>query len=319
MKNNKNQSMRQVSMAVTLLAVLLFAVVFMWQGKGVSAAGTTYTVKVDSGYLALRTAKAFERENEIGELYTGDTVEVKDTSDSTYWWVYSPKHNRNGYVNKDYLVGAGEVSSGTTWTVSVDSGYLALRTAKAFERENEIGELYTGDTVQVKESSDSTYWWVYSPKYDREGYVNKNYLVSASNTWTVSVDSGYLALRTAKAFERENEIGELYTGDTVQVKDTSDSTYWWVYSPKHNKEGYVNKNYLTGNSSSYTSYPKWKVSVAKGYLALRTAKAYDAANEIGELYTGDTVHVIDSSDSTYWYVYSPKYNKNGYVNKGYLY
>ena len=61
------------------------------------------------------------------------------------------------------------------------------------------------------------------------------------------------------------------------------------------------------------------VSVAKGYLALRTAKAYDEANEIGELYTGDTVQVTDTSDSTYWYVYSPKHGKYGYVNKDYLY
>ena len=52
---------------------------------------------------------------------------------------------------------------------------------------------------------------------------------------------------------------------------------------------------------------------------MRTAKAYDESNEIGELYTGDVVQVIDSSDSGYWYVYSPKLNKNGYVNKNYLY
>ena len=61
---------------------------------------------------------------------------------------------------------------------------------------------------------------------------------------TVSVAKGYLALRTAKAYDENNEIGELYSGDTVQVQDTSDSTYWYVYSPKLNKSGYVNKNYL---------------------------------------------------------------------------
>ena len=59
----------------------------------------TKTVRVQSGYLALRTAKAFDSSNEIGALYTGDTVEVKDTSDSTYWYVYSPKLGNSGYVN----------------------------------------------------------------------------------------------------------------------------------------------------------------------------------------------------------------------------
>ena len=205
----------------------------------------------------------------------------------------------------------------STYTVSVSKGYLALRTAKAYDASNEIGELYTGDTVEVTDTSDSTYWYVYSPKHGKSGYVNKNYLVGSSNTWTVSVSKGYLALRTAKACDASNEIGELYTGDTVQLIDTSDSTYWYVYSPKHNKNGYVNKNYLTGGGS--VSYPTKTVSVSKGYLALRTAKAYDESNEIGELYTGDVVQVIDSSDSGYWYVYSPKLNKNGYVNKDYLY
>ena len=217
-----------------------------------SFAGTMYSVSVSKGYLALRTAKAYDRNNEIGELYTGDMVEVTDTSDSTYWYVYSSKLNKSGYVNRNYLVGAGTGTStaGYSYTVSVSKGYLALRTAKAYDDKNEIGELYSGDTVQVQDSSDSTYWYVYSPKLNKSGYVNRNYLIGAGSstpsvvTRTVSVSKGYLALRTAKAYDDSNEIGELYSGDTVQVQDSSDSTYWYVYSPKLNKSGYVNKNYL---------------------------------------------------------------------------
>ena len=218
-------------------------------------------------------------------------------------------------------VTAEESQASNTWTVSVAKGYLALRTAKAYDASNEIGELYTGDTVEVTDTSDATYWYVYSPKHGKSGYVNKNYLVGGTvsgQTWTVSVAKGYLALRTAKAYDSRNEIGELYTGDTVQVTDTSDATYWYVYSPKHGKSGYVNKNYLVGGGSGSVGFTR-TVSVAKGYLALRTAKAYDEANEIGELYTGDTVQITDTSDSTYWYVYSPKHGKYGYVNKDYLY
>ena len=297
-------------------------------GSRICYAGSYYTVSVPTGYLALRTAKAYDYRNEIGELYTGDTVELQDASDATYWYVYSPKHGRSGYVNKNYLIGAGSSSGGATWTVNVATGYLALRTAKAYDYRNEIGELYTGDTVQVQDTSDATYWYVYSPKYGRSGYVNKNYLVGGGSsysgntggaTWTVRVATGYLALRTAKAYDERNEIGELYTGDTVQVQDTSDPTYWYVYSPKHGKSGYVNKNYLYGGSNGGSSYVTKTVRVATGYLALRTAKAYDERNEIGELYTGDTVQVQDTSDATYWYVYSPKYGKYGYVNKNYLY
>ncbi len=284
-----------------------------------------YTVSVSKGYLALRTAKAYDDKNEIGELYTGDTVEVTDTSDSTYWYVYSAKLNKSGYVNRNYLVGGGSSTGGSNYTVSVSKGYLALRTAKAYDDKNEIGELYSGDTVQVQDTSDSTYWYVYSPKLNKSGYVNRNYLVGGgtANTggasYTVSVSKGYLALRTAKAYDDKNEIGELYSGDTVQVQDSSDSTYWYVYSPKLNKSGYVNRNYLVGAGSSTPSVVTKTVSVSKGYLALRTAKEYDDSNEIGELYSGDTVQVQDTSDSTYWYVYAPKLNKSGYVNKNYLY
>ena len=215
-----------------------------------SFAGTMYSVSVSKGYLALRTAKAYDSSNEIGELYTGDTVEVMDTSDNTYWYVYSAKLGKSGYVTRNYLVAQGGYTGGSSYTVSVSSGYLALRTAKAYDSSNEIGELYSGDTVQVQDSSDGTYWYVYAPKLGKSGYVNRNYLVGAGSstpsvvTKTVSVSKGYLALRTAKAYDDKNEIGQLYSGDTVQVQDTSDGTYWYVYAPKLGKSGYVNKNYL---------------------------------------------------------------------------
>lgn len=282
-----------------------------------SFAGTMYKVSVSKGYLALRSAKAYDKSNEIGELYTGDTVEVTDTSDSTYWYVYSAKLNKSGYVNRNYL--AAQSSTAGNYTVSVSKGYLALRSAKAYDKSNEIGELYSGDTVQVQDTSDSTYWYVYAPKLNKSGYVNRDYLIGSTSSYTVSVSKGYLALRSAKAYDDKNEIGELYSGDTVQVQDSSDSTYWYVYAPKLNKSGYVNRNYLKGAGSGTPSVVTKTVSVSKGYLALRSAKAYDDSNEIGRLNSGDTVQVQDSSDSTYWYVYAPRLGKSGYVNKDYLY
>ena len=134
-------------------------------------------------------------------------------------------------------------------------------------------------------------------------------------TRMVSVSKGYLALRNMKAYDASNEIGELYTGDVVQLLETSDPKYWYVYSPKYDKNGFVNKDYLVGGSTFATK----SVSVSKGYLALRSAMSYDESNEIGELYTGDTVVVIDSSNSQYWYVYSTGLMMYGYVNKDYLY
>ena len=294
------------------------------------ASVNTYRVNVATGYLALRTEAALNTANEIGELYTGDLVEVTDYTGATgYWYVYSPKYDRYGYVNNDYLdaiTSSGGSSYNTTWTVRVNSGYLALRSAKAFDSSNEIGQLYTGDTVWLSDSSDPTYWYVYSPKLNLYGYTDQNYLYGGNTgstgtttyfgeTRTVHVNSGYLALRTMKAYDSSNEIGQLYTGDTVQILETSDPQYWYVYSPKYDLNGFVNKDYLSGG----TVYSTKTVSVAKGYLALRSAKSYDTSNEIGQLNTGDTVQVIDSCDSTYWYVYSPRLSNYGYVNKDYLY
>ena len=214
-------------------------------------------------------------------------------------------------------------ASCNTYRVNVATGYLALRTDTAFESSNEIGELYTGDLVEVMDYTGATgYWYVYSPKYDDFGYVNNDYLDSVTSSvssydtmWTVSVATGYLALRNAPDYDASNEIGELYTGDVVQLLETSDPKYWYVYSPKYDKNGFVNKDYLVGGSTFATK----SVSVSKGYLALRSAMSYDESNEIGELYTGDTVVVIDSSNSQYWYVYSTGLMMYGYVNKDYLY
>ena len=207
----------------------------------------------------------------------------------------------------------------TSYTVTVADGYLALRNAKAYDDKNEIGKLYTGDTVDVTDSSGSTYWYVYASRLKKSGYVNRRYLANSSSERYVSVKSGYLALRNAKAFKSSNEVAELYTGDKVQIADSSDSTYWLVYVPGLGKGGYVNKDYLVKNKDNTASAVVTKtVKVKSGYLALRNAKAYDDANEIGQLNTGDTVQVQDSSGSTYWYVYSSRLGKSGYVNKNYL-
>ena len=200
------------------------------------------------------------------------------------------------------------------YTVTVASGYLALRTEKAYRDANEIGQLYTGESVELADASDSTYWYVYSSKYDKYGYVNRKYLANSSYECTVSVQSGYLALRNAKAFKSSNEIAKLYSGDIVQIADTSDDTYWLVYAPDFDKGGYVNKNYLVDRNPVIRK----TVKVTSGYLALRSEMAYDDANEIGRLNTGDIVQIADSSDSTYWKVYSERLGKYGYVNKNYL-
>ena len=226
-------------------ALVLLLVLLVMPAQALAKSSVYYSVKVEKGYLALRTAPSYDEKNEIGELYTGEMVRLIDSkANKNYWWVFSPKHNKRGYVNKNYLVSTN-VHANKSYRVKVQGGYLALRTAPAFDEKNEIGSLYTGDTVTYVQSYNKTYWWVYSSKYGRCGYVNKNYLTSANyGDYKVKVQKGYLALRTKPAYDEKNEIGELYTGDTVTVIEKTYENYWWVYSPKYGKYGYVNKNYL---------------------------------------------------------------------------
>lgn len=305
--------------AVKKLALLTFILAAAFPATtrdAEAAAGTTFKVKVADGYLALRSEKAFDKSNEIGQLNTGDLVEVTDRKDPTYWYAYVPRLDKSGYLDKNYIqVAESTAASNDSWTVKVKSGYLALRNTAAYNDSNEIGQLNTGDKVLVKDSSDSTYWYVYAPKLGKSGYVDNRYIYN-SGLWTVKVDKGYLALRNQAAYNDSNEIGQLNTGDTVQVKDTSDAHYWYVYSPLLDKTGYVDKDYLIG--ASETAVQSMTVKVDKGYLALRSAKAYDKNNEIAQLNTGDTVEIIEKEDSTYWYVFVPKLGKEGYVDKNYL-
>ena len=318
-------------------AVLVLAFIFavLIQGQKAEAGNVgygTYMVNVQSGYLALRSEPAYNASNEKGRLYNGDMVEVVQPTGSGYAYVYAPGLYMYGYVNDDYLVlpfSGYYYTDVNSMTVSVSSGYLALRTAKSYDYANEIGKLYTGDVVQVLDASDYQYWYVYAPRLDLYGYVNKDYLYGSYpsgtagpfayyDTMTVGVASGYLALRTAKAYDAGNEIGKLYTGDTVQVIDSSDYQYWYVYAPRLGRYGFVNRDYLYG-SVTYTGYTDRTVYVASGYLALRSAKAYDSRNEIGKLYTSDVVQVIDTADPSYWYVYAYRLGLYGYVNSSYLY
>ena len=66
--------------------------------------GTWKTVRVDSGYLALRDAPSYDSRDEIGQLNNGDTVMVEGECDGSYIYVYSPKYGTSGWVNAGFLV-----------------------------------------------------------------------------------------------------------------------------------------------------------------------------------------------------------------------
>lgn len=174
----------RVTVGLLLVVTVMTAVMSFAVPQKVYAYQNTlymYSVKVKSGYLALRTEKKFDKNNEIGKLYTGDIVITCPTNgdESEYRYVYSPTLRKHGYVNGDYLSFEG-VFEGEEMYARVETGYLALRKAKKYDKKNEIGKLNTGDPVIILDDSDSNYWTVYAPTLYKTGYVNCDYLVPES-------------------------------------------------------------------------------------------------------------------------------------------
>ena len=175
----KNGKMKKAIAAICAALTITVCAAGAASAAPAQATNQSYNVHVDSGYLALRNGKAYDYNNEIGKLYNTDTVVVLDSSDPTYSYVYAPRLNAYGYVIKNYIYKnvTPEPAPGSYSTVKVASGYLALRSGKAYDYRNEIGKLYTGDSVQVINKESGDYWYVYAPKLGAYGYVNKNYLV----------------------------------------------------------------------------------------------------------------------------------------------
>ncbi|MBP3876270.1 MAG: hypothetical protein J6E41_11305 [Lachnospiraceae bacterium] len=70
-------------------------------------AGTRTVTGLQSGWLALRNAPAYNANNEVGHLYNGDVVTVTGGTsyegNTPYVWVYSDKLKMSGWVNATFL------------------------------------------------------------------------------------------------------------------------------------------------------------------------------------------------------------------------
>ena len=274
-----------ICLKALLPAIFIAAFIFLSCGKftaTVHASGSyskCYRVSGTENYLAVRTKPAYEKKNEIGKLYNGDTVWLLDFGEGNYWYVSTAIGD--GYVNKNYLVPVSNSSdaSSDSWNTYVNKNYLVNQ--------------YGGDFY---------------------GFADDMYIAAGMNN--------YLALRSQMSSKSSNEIGKIHHGQPVEYIAAGNGPYCYVYAPTLGKFGYVNGDYLikvgSGNGNYGNSYPKYKVTGTSQYLALRKARNYDSSNEIGKLKNGQTVEYVESADSTYWFVYAPTLGKFGYVNKNYL-
>ncbi len=155
--------------------------------------------------------------------------------------------------------------------------------------------------------------------------------------------NSYLSLRSEPS-SGASLRGKLYNGDKVGLIQKTNGSFWYVYSYGLDQYGYVAASYLTTEdpkakeevakeqeapaekeepketekpASDPTVYTPYTVTETEEYLPVRL-EGNLSAGEVGRVYNGDTVNVIDSSGGAYWYVYVPSLGQYGYVLGQYL-
>lgn len=103
----KNKLRNRMMILAAVIGLIVSAIPAMGEAKAADA----YTVKVEKGYLALRSKPAYDASNELESLYTGDTFYVMSDYDDTYVYGYS-ESGKMGYVNKNYLEESYNIASG---------------------------------------------------------------------------------------------------------------------------------------------------------------------------------------------------------------
>lgn len=365
-KPEKNKNMLPIIIGgfIFLLIIVIVILVLVWKfvlngSEDVETMGDYYVTGCKE---VMKVREEEDKDSKVlAKLDNGEKVSLIEKSESNYWKVYIEAEEVTGYIDHHYLTNKSDaVMEPDTRYVNIkkEDSLSILSTPDADGAS--LGVVKRGDEVTILAKPDDTYSYIYAADESAYGYVESSKLSedeikdeqtkdesdkdkskensNAGNTqaaadvlgagsppanyqgvYYVKVEKGYLALRNAKAFDSANEIGKMYNGDYVQAIRT-DELYWYVYSPSLGAYGYTNSEYLVlpGSSAASSYNDVYYANVASGYLALRNAKAFDSANEIGKIANGQEVIVIDSSEGTYWYVYVPALKNSGYVNSEYL-
>ena len=148
-------------------------------------AGTQY-VQTDMNFRAGTSTSA----TIIGSVPAGAQVEVLGSKNG---WDLITYNGRTGYIHggntgatytapkapvtvQAQTFNSTTAAAGTVTVKNLQEGYLAIRTAPAFQFENEIGKLYNGMKVQITGGTQNGYVWVFSPDLGISGYVNQNFV-----------------------------------------------------------------------------------------------------------------------------------------------
>ena len=149
------------------------------------------------------------------------------------------------------------------------------------------------------EEDESAFCYVFYSAENLHGYAKKYHL-----TPDVSAVCGaaeyYVSAEQAPIYQdldQQETVEELTAQSVVMVLAKPSEELWYILSD--GAYGYVEAKLLSEQ------------------LALRSEQAHSTDNEIGALYEGEDVQVIEA-EGDYWYVYSPKLKMYGYANSDYL-
>lgn len=152
-----------------------------------------------------------------------------------------------------------ETKAAEAYTVEVETGYLALRSAPAYNYNNELEAMYTGDTFYVMYDYDDTYVYGYTED-GREGYANKNYLVEA-----YSIARGITTRASQGASFLETDEFSLYLpGDISWEYEVIDNTAIAIYYTPAKEDEYgghvVTIRAYDWGENDYEEFPAWSIA-----------------------------------------------------------
>lgn len=191
-----------------------------------------------------------------------------------------------------------------------------------------LTQLLLGAEVTLVEEDESAFCYVFYSAENLHGYAKKYHL-----TPDVSAVCGaaeyYVSAEQAPIYQdldQQETVEELTAQSVVMVLAKPSEELWYILSD--GAYGYVEAKLLSEQppkiekiigegGAPTTEFETYHVVDVTYYLALRSEQAHSTDNEIGALYEGEDVQVIEA-EGDYWYVYSPKLKMYGYANSDYL-
>jgi uncharacterized protein YgiM (DUF1202 family) len=154
----------------------------------------------------------------IGSVPAGAQVEVIDLQNG---WNLVRYNGRTGYIHGGNL----------------GDSYVVKKAPAANTQTSQAAKPAATQNTQAQAQATKQY-------FDNNFAGSAQQMQNSQAIKTVSVASGYLALRNAPSYDASNEFGKLYSGDVVQLVGAASGSYVQVYSMKFGTYGWVNAGFL---------------------------------------------------------------------------